>query len=63
MGEEEGRGCSRLLMADCEDSDAGLKALDTIMQVLGDPVDFSAGEWPDGLTWLSMLVHLPHLSD
>lgn len=50
MGEEEGWGCSRLLMADCEDSDAGLKALDTIMQVLGDPVDFSAGEWPDGLT-------------
>lgn len=42
MGEEEGWGCSRLLTADCEDSDAGLKALDTIMQVLGDPVDFSA---------------------
>ena len=51
MGEEEGWGCSRLLTADCEDSDAGLRALDTIMQVLGDPtVDFSAGKWPDGLT-------------
>lgn len=50
MGEEEGWGCGRLLTADCEDSDAGLKALDTIMQVLGDPVDFSTGEWPDGLT-------------
>ena len=46
-----------------EDSDARLKALDTILQVLGDPVDFSAEEWPDGLTWLGMLVHMSHLSD
>ena len=50
MEEEEEWGWSWLLMADCEDSVARLKALDTILQVLGDPVDFSAEEWPDGLT-------------
>ena len=37
MEEEEECGWSWSVMADCEDSDAGLRHLDTIMQALGSP--------------------------